>query len=56
MSLGTPEEVRREVERRVADFAPGGGFVFASVHNIQSDVRPENVAAFFAAALEFGKY
>ncbi len=56
MSLGTPEEVRREVKRRIADFAPGGGFVFASVHNIQSDVRPENVVAFFDAALEYGGY
>jgi uroporphyrinogen decarboxylase len=56
MSLGKPEDVRREVKRRVADFAPGGGFVFASVHNIQSEVPPENVVTFFDAALEFGKY
>ena len=56
MSLGTPEEVRREVKRRIDDLAPGGGFELASVHNIQSDVRPENVVAFFDAALEFGKY
>ncbi len=56
MSLGKPEQVRREVKRRVADFAPGGGFVFASIHNIQSEVPPENVVAFFDAALEFGKY
>jgi len=56
MSRGTPEDVRREVKRRVEDLAPGGGFVFASVHNIQSEVPPQNVVAFFEAALEYGKY
>jgi uroporphyrinogen decarboxylase len=56
MSRGSPEDVRREVKKRIEDFAPGGGFVFASVHNIQSDVKPENVVAFFEAALEYGKY
>jgi len=44
------------VKRRVADFAPGGGFVFASVHNIQGEVPPENVVAFFEAAQEYGRY
>ena len=56
MSRGTPEDVRREVKRRIEDLAPGGGFVFASVHNIQSEVPPQNVAAFFEAAQEYGKY
>ena len=56
MSRGTPEDVRREVKRRIEDFAPGGGFLFASVHNIQADVSPRNVIAFFEAALEYGKY
>lgn len=56
MSRGTPEDVRLEVKRRIEDLAPGGGFVFASVHNIQSEVPPENVVAFFESAREFGKY
>ena len=56
MSRGTPDDVRREVKKRVADFAPGGGFVFASVHNIQGEVPPENVIAFFEAAQEYGRY
>jgi len=56
MSRGTPEDVRREVRKRIEDFAPGGGFVFASVHNIQSEVPPQNVIAFFEAALEYGAY
>ncbi|MBI3948409.1 MAG: hypothetical protein HY321_21020 [Armatimonadetes bacterium] len=42
---GTPREVRDEVRRRLDDLAPGGGFVFNSVHNIQADVPPENILA-----------
>jgi uroporphyrinogen decarboxylase len=56
MSRGTPEDVRSEVKNRIHDFAPGGGFVFASVHNIQSEVPPENVVAFFEAAHDYGRY
>jgi len=50
LPLGTPEEVRRDVRRRLEVFAPGGGFVFAPVHNIQADVPPENVEAMFEEA------
>jgi uroporphyrinogen decarboxylase len=56
LSRGTPAEIRGEVRRRMRDLAPGGGFVFNPVHNIQPLVPPENVAALFDAALEFGRY
>jgi len=42
---GTPAEVRDDVRRHVDALAPGGGFVFCTIHNIQADVPPENVAA-----------
>ena len=42
---GTPDEVRAEARRRIDDLAAGGGFVFATVHNIQPDVPPENILA-----------
>jgi uroporphyrinogen decarboxylase len=42
---GTPDEVRDEARRRIDDLAPGGGFVFATVHNIQPDVPPQNILA-----------
>ena len=42
---GTPQEVRDEVKRRIDDLAPGGGFIFNTVHNIQADVPPENIVA-----------
>ena len=56
LSFGTPEEVRKEVRRRIGDFAPGGGFVFNQVHNIQAEVPPENIEAMYRAVEEFGKY
>jgi len=54
LARGTASQVREEVRRRIGDFAPGGGFVFTQVHNIQPDVPPENVAAMFEAVREFG--
>jgi uroporphyrinogen decarboxylase len=48
--------VRAEVRRRVADLAPGGGFVFASVHNIQANVPAENAAAMWEAIKTSGAY
>ena len=56
LPLGTPLEVRDEVRRRLADFAPGGGFVFAAVHNIQADVPAENIIAMREALEECGHY
>lgn len=53
---GTPQEVREEVRRRITDLAPGGGFVFNTVHNIQGDVPPQNFMAMWEALQEFGQY
>jgi uroporphyrinogen decarboxylase len=56
LPFGKPQEVVDEVKRRIDDLAPGGGFVFAAVHNIQALVPPENIVAAFDTALEYGKY
>jgi uroporphyrinogen decarboxylase len=50
LPYGTPGEVRREVEQRIRDLAPGGGFVFNPVHNIQPMVPVENIVAMFETA------
>lgn len=52
---GTPEEVRRHVKERMDILAPGGGFVFTQVHNIQAKVPAANVEAMLDAAYEFGR-
>lgn len=53
---GTPREVRDEVRRRIDDLAPGGGFVFSTVHNVQADVPPENYIAMWETLQECGAY
>ncbi|MHC4645689.1 MAG: uroporphyrinogen decarboxylase family protein [Planctomycetota bacterium] len=56
LPYGTPQQVRDEVKRRIDDLAPGGGFVFATVHNIQNDVPPENIMAAVETLHEHGLY
>jgi uroporphyrinogen decarboxylase len=56
LPYGTPADVRAEVRHRIRDLAPGGGFVFNPVHNIQPLVPPENVVALFQAARDYGRY
>jgi uroporphyrinogen decarboxylase len=53
---GTSDEVRAEVKKRLHDFAPGGGYILAAVHNIQPDVPVENILAMYEAGKEYGKY
>jgi uroporphyrinogen-III decarboxylase len=56
LPFGTPGEVRAEVAERVRTFAPGGGFIFNSIHNIQAKVPAENVIAMYETAREVGRY
>lgn len=51
---GTVKEVEEEVKRRIDELAPGGGFIFAPIHNIQAGVPVENAAAMFKTVLEYG--
>lgn len=53
LPFGTPEEVRRQALERCEIFAPGGGFVFNTIHNIQSGTPVENMIALFDALKEF---
>jgi uroporphyrinogen decarboxylase len=56
LSRGTLDDVRAEARRRIRDLAPGGGFVFNPVHNIQPHVPAANVATLFMEAKKYGKY
>ena len=49
LPFGTPDEVYREVRERIDIFAPGGGFVFNAIHNVQSNVPTANLLALFRA-------
>ena len=56
LTRGTPEDVAEDVRRNIEALAPGGGFVFAAVHDIQADVPPENIMAMWGAWQRFGGY
>ncbi|MBD3307554.1 methyltransferase [candidate division KSB3 bacterium] len=56
LPFGTPEQVYEEVTRNIEVFKPGGGFVFANVHNIQAGVPVENLMAMFDALHENWSY
>jgi uroporphyrinogen-III decarboxylase len=56
LGRATPEEVHAHVRERMGILAPGGGFVFNQVHNIQANVPPENIIALLDAARTYGRY
>lgn len=45
LPFGTPEQVSAEVLSRCEIFAPGGGFVFNAIHNVQALTPIKNVIA-----------
>jgi hypothetical protein len=49
LPFGTPEQVRAEVLSRCETFAPGGGFVFNAIHNVQALTPIENFIAMIEA-------
>ncbi len=50
---GTPDEVRDHVRRNIETLAPGGGFVFATAHNMLPDIPPQNIEAMYDAVDEY---
>jgi len=55
LPFGTPDEVYREVRERIDIFGEGGGFVFNSIHNVQSNVPVPNLLALFRAIRDSAK-
>jgi len=49
LPFGSPEEVEKEVIRVVTHLSQNGGYLFSSVHNIQSGTPAENVLSMFKA-------
>jgi uroporphyrinogen decarboxylase len=41
----TPGGVAGRVAERMRIFAPGGGYVYYQIHDIQANVPPENIVA-----------
>jgi uroporphyrinogen decarboxylase len=53
LNHGSAADVRRDVLDRLKIFAPGGGFIFNTIHNILPDVPPENIVAMYDAIEEY---
>jgi len=53
LPFASPDEVTRHVQEQIEILAPGGGFVFNQIHNIQADIPPKNIVAMFDAARQF---
>jgi hypothetical protein len=53
LPFGTPAQVREQVLRRCEILAPGGGFVFNAVHNVQARTPVQNIVAMVEAVKEF---
>ena len=56
LPFGTPQQVTDEVKRRIDALAPGGGFIFGPIHNIQAGVPLDNIVTMFRVAREYGVY
>jgi uroporphyrinogen decarboxylase len=56
LPFGSPQEVRQEVRKMIDVMGPGGGYILASVHNIQAEVPPENIVAMFEEGKAYGVY
>jgi len=50
---GSVAEVKRMVEELIEQVGEGGGYIFASCHNVQPDVPLENLLAMFQHAREY---
>jgi hypothetical protein len=53
LPFGTPDQVRVHVLKQCEILAPGGGFVFNTIHNIQANVPLPNVIAMLEAIRQF---
>jgi uroporphyrinogen decarboxylase len=56
LPFGTEQEVEDAVKRSIDTLAPGGGFVFNTVHAIQPEVPPRNIVRMMEAVSKYGGY
>jgi uroporphyrinogen decarboxylase len=56
LNMAAPDEVKRQVKQNLECFKPGGGYVFAQVHNIVPGVPLDNILAMYEAYRECAAY
>ncbi len=50
------DDIKNEVRERIRLLGKGGGYVFGTIHNIQSDISPEKIMTVFETAQKYGKF
>jgi uroporphyrinogen decarboxylase len=55
LPFGSVQDIRRQVRERVELLGPGGGYVFAAIHNIQADIPPQKILAVYETVRQCGK-
>ena len=53
---GSTADVVAETRERIAQLAPGGGYILAPSNHLQADIPVENVVALFESARKYGTY
>ena len=56
LPFGTKEEIEEEARNRINALGHSGGYILAPAHNVQADVKPENILYMINAAKKFGVY
>ena len=53
LPTGDIKDVKDDVKKNIEALAPGGGFVFSAVHNIQAEVPPENIMVMWKTLMDY---
>ena len=53
LTHGTIDEIIAECKEMIKCYAPGGGFVYSQIHNIQAGISPEKIPSTHTA-LKYG--
>lgn len=56
LTTGTKDDVREEVELRIRQLAPGGGYILAAAQTVMPEVLAENIISMFETARQKGDY
>ena len=56
LPFAKPDEVAEHVKKLIKIFAPKGGYIYATVHNIQPETPPQNIETIYKTAYKYGKY
>ncbi len=56
LPFGDADEVAAETRRKIEALAPGGGWVLCPTHNVQADVKAQNLIHMVNSAIEHGRY